>query len=458
MQDLTTGSLSRHLLKTTSFMLVTMIFQTLYFLVDLYWVGRLGKEAVAGVAVSGNLTFVVLAVTQMLGVGTTTLVSHAAGQKDHPRALTVFNQAQALSILVGAVFFTVAMTVRQAYATSLSADFATAARAGEYLRWFIPAMSLQFGMVALAAALRGTGNFRPGMIVQTSTVIINIVLAPLLIFGWGTGRPFGVAGAAIASLVAVVVGVVWLATYFLPKDAYLRFLPSQWKPDLALWRRLLGIGLPAGAEFAFMGVYLVIVYAISKPFGAAAQAGFGIGLRIMQAGFMPVVALAFAVAPVAGQNFGAKKPDRVRETFTSAVRMSVGAMLVFVVLCHIAPAAMIRFFSADPQVVAVGDEYLRILSWNFVPSAVVFVASSMFQAIGNTIPPLITSVIRLLIVAIPATMLARMPGFQLRWIWYLAVSAVCIQMVLSLLLLQREFRRRLGPMEAVAGRPSEVSV
>ena len=86
MQDLTTGSVTRHLLKTTSFMLVTMVFQTLYFLVDLYWVGRLGKEAVAAVAVAGNLTFLVLAVTQMLGVGTTTLISHAAGRKDRDRA------------------------------------------------------------------------------------------------------------------------------------------------------------------------------------------------------------------------------------------------------------------------------------------------------------------------------------------------------------------------------------
>src|SRR5213594_2266870 len=87
MQDLTTGSVSRHLLKTTSFMLVTMVFQTLYFLIDLYWVGRLGKEAVAAVGIAGNLMFVVLAVTQMLAVGTTTFISHAAGRKDHARAL-----------------------------------------------------------------------------------------------------------------------------------------------------------------------------------------------------------------------------------------------------------------------------------------------------------------------------------------------------------------------------------
>ena len=102
MQDLTTGSISTHLLKTASFMLVTMVFQTLYFLVDLYWVGHLGKEAVAGVGVAGNLTFIVLAVSQMLGVGTTTLVSHAAGQRNAERALLVFNQSQVLSTVVGA--------------------------------------------------------------------------------------------------------------------------------------------------------------------------------------------------------------------------------------------------------------------------------------------------------------------------------------------------------------------
>src|SRR5687768_6578455 len=112
MQDLTTGSVTRHLLKTTSFMLVTMLFQTLYFLVDLYWVGRLGKEAVAGVAVAGNLTFIVLAISQMLGVGTTTLVSHAAGGKDRDRAVMLFNQSQVLSTLAGALFIAVGMAFR----------------------------------------------------------------------------------------------------------------------------------------------------------------------------------------------------------------------------------------------------------------------------------------------------------------------------------------------------------
>jgi MATE family, multidrug efflux pump len=443
MQDLTTGSVTRHLLKTTSFMLVTMVFQTLYFLVDLYWVGRLGKEAVAGVGIAGNLTFIVLAITQMLGVGITTLVSHAAGQKDRDRALLIFNQSQVLSVVVGLLFFVVGMAVRIPYVNALASDARTAALASEYLLWFIPAMSLQFAMVAMGAALRGTGNFRPGMIVSTASVMLNMVLAPFLIFGWVTHRPFGVAGAAVSSLIAIAVASVWLTFYFLAKGSYLKFMAADWKPDFGLWKKMLGIGLPAGAEFALLAVYLFVVYVVSRPFGSAAQAGFGIGMRIVQAGFMPVVALGFAVAPVAGQNVGARQAERVRATFRSAVLMAAGAMVLLSIACRIAGVEMVGVFSNDPEVVAVGTEYLRIVSWTFASSGVIYVGSSMFQALGHTLPALMASFSRIVIVAVPAFLLSRLPGFQLHWIWYLSVVAITVQLVLNLLLLRREFRRRL---------------
>src|SRR6187399_3554344 len=115
-QDLTTGSLTGHLLRTTSYMLVSMVFQTLYVLVDLYWVGRLGTAAVAAVGISGNLLFVVLAATQMLGVGTTTFVAHAVGRRDHDRANLIFNQALVLSTLVGAIFLVLAVALMRGYA------------------------------------------------------------------------------------------------------------------------------------------------------------------------------------------------------------------------------------------------------------------------------------------------------------------------------------------------------
>jgi Na+-driven multidrug efflux pump len=235
MQDLTTGSLSRHLVKTMSFALVSMVFQTLYVLIDLYWVARLGTDAVAAVAVSSNLIFIVVAATQMLSVGTTTMVAHAVGRKDRDHACLVFNQSQVLCLLVALLFLAGGMAFRTQYAQRLSADTETATLAAQYLLWFIPAMALQFSLTVMAAAMRGAGNFKPGMIVQSATIILNIVLAPVLVFGWGTGRPLGVAGAAIATFVAVVIGVAWLATYFAAPDSYLKFHVPDWRPRLPLW-------------------------------------------------------------------------------------------------------------------------------------------------------------------------------------------------------------------------------
>jgi putative MATE family efflux protein len=455
-QDLTTGSVTRHLLKTTSFMLVSMVFQTLYFLIDLYWVGRLGKESVAAVGVAGNLTFVVLALSQMLGVGTTTVVSHAVGRKDRDRAILLFNQSQVLSVVSGVIFLAVGMALRRAYADGLSADAETAKLAGEYLRWFIPAMALQFAMVAMGSALRGTGNFKPGMVVQTATVIINMALAPVLIFGWWTHRPFGVAGAAVSTLVAVVIGIIWLATYFGRRSPYLHFRSADWRPQFPIWGSLLKIGLPAGAEFGLTAVYLFIVYSVARPFGASAQAAFGIGLRLVQSLFLPVVALGFAVGPVAGQNVGAGKALRVRSAFRSATGMAVAVMVVSGMLCFVAADRLMAVFSHDADVIAIGVEYLRIVCWSFVASGVVFVSSSMFQALGNTIPPLLTSITRIALIAAPIIVLSRLPGFHLRTIWYLSACGVAVQMLVNLLLLRREMRLRL-PLSSSAGDQPSLS-
>jgi putative MATE family efflux protein len=450
MQDLTTGSLTGHLLKTTSFMLVSMVFQTLYILVDLFWVGSLGTDAIGAVGLAGNLSFLVIALTQVLGVGATTLVSHASGRKDHDRANYLFNQSQVLSLATAAVFLAAALLTRHQYAVTQAADEGMRIATEQYLLWFVPAMALQFSMVGMGAALRGTGNFKPGMIVQTGTVIINMILAPFLIFGWGPFPELGVRGAAVATFIAVVVGVAWISLYFIDPKAYLRFHFGQWAPDVTVWWDMLKIGLPAGAEFALMGIYMAVIYAITKPFGAAAQGGFTIGVRIVQSAFLPVVALGFAVAPVAGQNFAARKGDRVRAAFKAAASMAAGAMVLTALVIYGAAPSLMRIFTKDPAVSAVGVQYLRIVVVTFVFSGITFVTSSMFQALGNTMPSLATSGLRLLVSVIPAIILSRVAGFQLVWIWYLGIVAVLLQTTVNLLLLHREFARKLDDAAAIA--------
>jgi Na+-driven multidrug efflux pump len=155
-----------------------------------------------------------------------------------------------------------------------------------------------------------------------------------------------------------------------------------------------------------------------------------------------------SVAPIAGQNFGARHADRVRHTFRDGALLAATMMLLFFIVCHLAPSGMIRVFTRDPAVIAVGSVYLRIVSWSFLASGVIFVAGSMFQAMGNTIPSIATSLLRIVIVAAPVIVLSRSAGFELTTIWHLSVVSVWCQLALALLLLRREFARRLAFTEA----------
>jgi Na+-driven multidrug efflux pump len=206
---------------------------------------------------------------------------------------------------------------------------------------------------------------------------------------------------------------------------------------------MLRIGLPAGAEFILLFVYIMIVYGIIRGFGPAAQAGFGVGARVMQALFLPVVALAFAVSPVIGQNFGGRRADRVRQTVYSALGIATVMMLLLAIITYLAPAALIRPFSNDPHVIAFGSEYLAIVALNFVAAGIVFTSSSIFQGIGNTWPPLFSSMTRLVFFILPALLLVRTPGFQLRHVWYLSVVSQLIQACINLWLLRNELHKKL---------------
>jgi putative MATE family efflux protein len=348
-----------------------------------------------------------------------------------------------MSILVALALGVCGFALMNPYCNSLSADANTAALAKSYLLWFIPALLLQFPLVTLGSALRATGIIKPTVGLQVLSVVLNIVLAPLLIFGIGPWPRLGVTGAALASFIAILVADILMVIYFEKKYRYLRFRFPLFRPQTKIWGKMLHIGVPAGAEFMLLFVYITIVYGIIRGFGPAAQAGFGVGARVMQALFLPVVALAFAVSPVVGQNFGGRRADRVRQSIYSAIGIATVMMLVLALLAHFLPTPMIRAFSTDPHVIDFGGDYLRIVSLNFVAAGIVFTTSSIFQGIGNTWPPLFSSMTRLLLFVVPALLVAHTPGFEIRRVWYLSVASQVLQAIFNLLLLWRELRKKL---------------
>lgn len=443
MQDLTQGSITRHLLRMAAPIAIGMLFQMLYVLIDLYFVAQLGDAAIAGVVTASNVQFIIMAVTQVLGVGTMALIAQAAGRKDQADANLVFNQSLLLGLLCGVLTLIGGYGVADLYIGAIAADPATLAAGLDYLHWFLPGMALQFALVGMGSALRGTGIAKPTMIVQVLTVILNAVLAPILIAGWFTGKPLGVAGAGLASTIAVAAGVVMMIWYFVRLEHYVHFDTKLFAPQLPVWKRILAIGLPTGGEFALMFVYLGVMYWLIRHFGAAAQAGFGVGSRVMQAIFLPAMAIAFATAPVAGQNVGAGHGERVRETFRSAALIGAVVMFALTLVCQWHPQVFVMPFTSEPDVLAVATEFLAVISWNFVASGLIFSASGMFQALGNTMPALVSTASRLVTFVVPAVWLSTQPGFQLRHLWWLSVATLTLQAIVSYVLLQREFRKRL---------------
>src|SRR5471032_2649657 len=189
MKDLTDSSIAKNILQMALPIAAGMFFQTLYFLIDLYFVAGLGDAALAGVGAAGNVMFIVFALTQVLGVGTVTLISHAAGRKDRADANLVFNQSLALAASCAVFTLALGFFAGPYYVSTLGAGAATVAAGIEYLHWFLPSLALQFAVVSMGSALRGTGIVQPTMIVQVLTVVLNAILAPVLIAGWGTGHP-----------------------------------------------------------------------------------------------------------------------------------------------------------------------------------------------------------------------------------------------------------------------------
>jgi putative MATE family efflux protein len=446
MKDLTQGSIVGHIATMTPQIFTGMIMIMLCQLVDLYFVAGLGDAAVAGVAVAGNTGFLVMAFTQVLGVGTSALIAHAAGRKDQADANLIFNQSLGLSTLCGIVLLVAGLALARGYMRTVADDAAVVEAGTTYLLWVMPSLALQFATLVMTSALRGTGIVRPTMIVQTVTVVINIVLAPVMVSGWGTGRAFGVAGAGLATSVSVVIGLAMLAFYFHRYEHYVGFDRTLWRPQWPQWKRIAEVGLPAGGEFAIIFANMAAIYAALDHFGAVAQAGFGIGQRLMGVIHMPVLSMAFAAGTIAGQNYGAGHRARVGETFRAASLLGTALMVAFTLLMQWKPESLLAVFSHDPDTIAVGALFLRMISLNLVAQGFIFVCSSMFQGFGNTRPALLSSAARLITYALPLLWLSGLPGFRIEYTWYLSIATTTLQAVFSVWLLHLEFQRRRIPL------------
>jgi putative MATE family efflux protein len=443
-QDLTQGSISRQLIGMAAFIGLGLLFQTLYFLIDLYFVGSVGPDALAGVGLAGVVFFLVMAAAQMVSVGSLSLIARAIGGKDFSQVDSVFRQ----SMLLSAGLFVLTIGLGYGFGglaiNALAADADTAIQGRAYLHGFLPALALMFPTGAMGAALRAAGVVRPTMLIQTASVMLNALLAPVLIAGWGTGLPLGAFGAGLASSIAAAVGFLGSVWLFGGVQTLMIAPLRLDRPSPAIISRIIGIGLPSAVEFLLMFVTMGVVYAVIRNFGSEAQAGFGVGSRVMQAIFLPAMAIAFAVAPVAGQNFGAGLPDRVRRTVRDAALMSSALMACLTVLCLWEARWLVAPFTPDPAVAEVAATYLGIVSLNFVATGLIFTASGTFQALGDTRPAMVGGVLRLIVFSSAAFWISSQPWARLEHLWWASAASALLHAFVALLFLRDQMKRKLS--------------
>ncbi len=437
--DLTTGSIPKQLLRLSGPIVFSMLMFTLYLMVDLYFVGRLGPDAVAAVSISGNAFFVILGLSFVLGIGGMALIAQAFGRRDYEEAGKIYKQSLIFAILVGIAATLVGLSIARPYIDFFGGT-------GQSLEWgveYFQVFSISFFFVlmlhVIGACYRGMGDTKTPMIIMVLSTILNIILDPLLIFGLLGFPRLGVRGAAIASLLSQLVSIGIYAYMIFIKGQHLK-IKGPWQLDLSIIKKSLAIGLPAGLTYFLLALNMLITYRVVSVFGTAALASIGIGFRILQAIYMPVVAVTSAMAAIVGQNYGAGKQSRITTTFWTGWAISCGIMISGTVLCRVFPGILIGIFSNDKDVIHYGVIYLTIMSLGTVIVGTIMTMSAVFQGFGKTYPVFIAAVFDNVLFACLVFTLPGLFGWGIQSVWWIKLTTAGIEMFLIAEWLRRYFR------------------
>ncbi|CAM4264621.1 MATE family efflux transporter [Pseudoalteromonas flavipulchra] len=433
-KDLTQGSIPKHIISMALPLAIGMLVHTLYMFTDLYFVSQLGDAETTALSLVGNVLFFIFAISQILNVGTATLIANSVGKKNQAESNSIFNQAILLSCILGLVVLSFGLFVIQFYLQHTTTDLAVREAAMIYTKWFIPCLAMQFLFITLGAAMRGIGIVKPMMFAQLGSLLLNILLSPLLITGWGFIPSMGISGAGLASSISMILAIVVTLLYFRKADGYLRIDLKAWKIDRSTIKKLLVIGGPVGLELTLTFCYISLTFWAIKDLTMDVQAALSIGSKIIQGLSLPMMAVVFSLPAVAGQNFGANNLARFKYAFFWVMCCVSIIMLLMSVIAINCGSLLATPFSNDANVIDQTQYFLEIVAFNFIATGIVYSCSGIFQATGNTFPSLISNASRLFTFVLPVIWLVLTQRVSVELLWHLSVITVLIQAALSLYL------------------------
>jgi MATE family, multidrug efflux pump len=408
-QDFTTGSLNRAILLLAIPMVLEMVLESLFAVVDVFWVGRLGADAVATVGLTESLLSLVFAVGLGLSLSTTAMVARRIGEKDPTGAAVAGVQAIAIGLVFSAAvgipcFFFAPQLLRL-----MGASPQIVAVGSGYTRIALGGSGAILMLFLNNAIFRGAGDAAIAMRLLWVSNIINLILDPCLIFGWGPFPKLGVTGAALATLTGRSIGVLYQFYRLLRGSERIRILRHQLRLDLGVLLRLLRVSLTGILQFAIAHTSWIGLVRIVSIFGSAALAGYTIAIRIVIFVLLPSWGLSNAAATLVGQNLGAKQPERAetsvwRTGFYNMLFLG-GIGLVFMLFAE----PVVRLFTHDPQVVPLAASCLRIISYGNIGYAYGMVMLQAFNGAGDTLTPTVVNLFGFWFIEIPLAYCLALP-------------------------------------------------
>lgn len=424
--------------------MISMFVQALYNVVDSFFVSQLNEQAFTAVSLAFPVQNTIIGIAVGTGVGVNALLSRSLGEKNQIQANLAAENGIILAILYAIIFFIIGVFCPEMYYNSQTKDPRIIAYGIDYMS-IISMLSIGiFIQITMERIIQATGKSLLTMIMQIVGAVTNIILDPILIFGLLGFPKFGVKGAAIATVIGQIIGGI-LGIIFerkFNKEVHIKRL----RPDFKTIWKIYIVGIPSILLISLTGITVYVFNKILSKFSDTALAAYGAYFKMQSFVFMPTFGLVNGMVPILAYNYGSRSTSRSKQTIQYSLITGTIIMFIGFLIFQIFPEKLLKIFNASEELLRVGVPALRIISVSFIFAGVTVVSSSVFQALGNGLLSLITTVIRLVLVLLPVAFLLSLKG-ELELVWWAYPIAEIFDLMACIYFLNTFAKRKIKEIE-----------
>ena len=426
-------------------MMLSMMVQALYNVVDSIFVSRISEDALTAVSLAFPVQNLIIAIGVGTGVGINALLSKSLGEKNQKLANKAAHNGAILMILSALVCTLFGIFGSHWFFTTQTDNPVLIDYGTKYLSIVMTFSFGIFGQFITERLLQATGRTTLSMYTQLLGAVTNLILDPILIFGYFGLPAMGITGAAVATVIGQIASAAFGVWLNVKKNPDIQLNPKELVPDFSVIKKIYSVGVPSIIMGSIGSVMTYGLNQILMGFSSTATAVFGVYFKLQSFIFMPVFGLNNGMVPIIAYNFGAKNKDRMIRTMKLAMMYAVGVMFVGFLVMQIFPAQLFGLFDASADMLTIGIPALRFISISFLFAGFCIIAGSTFQALGNGMLSMIISIARQLVVLLPVAYLLSLTG-KLNLIWLAFPIAELVSMVLSAFFLYRIYHQVVKPL------------